>query len=260
MLFCRHVLQEWDREWDKVVTAAATQLQRNARVDGLSYEYLEEIHVFTLANVLRRPIIVLGVPFMYGRDGESIEQNNFVGIYLPLLLKPKRCHCMPIVIAFIVDHFQPLLLRARSSLSTETPLTLDAVPLVTADLEPLRIHFLLPDERGCVANTLLQQYLRTCEVELCGDGERQMVLCAYLDNRDEDEHIRRYIAESEAASQSPSHTDTSSPQYGRHRDSSLHSSSAVSGMYRPNADCIVEHFPTTLALRLRFWCRLKSLV
>jgi len=159
-------MQEWDREWDKVVSAAANQLQRNARVDALSYEYLEEIHVFTLANVLRRPVIVLGPPYItYGADDESIEQNNFVGIYLPLLCSASQCHRMPVVIAFIVDHFQPLLTRARSSLSTiDAPLTLDAVPLVTADLEPLRIHFLLPDERGCVANTLLQQYLLTCEV------------------------------------------------------------------------------------------------
>lgn len=222
-----------------MVTAAANQLQRHPRVDALSYEYLEEIHVFTLANVLRRPIIVLGVPFTYGLDGGSIEQNNFVGIYLPLLSKPKRCHRMPIVIAFIVDHFQPLLVRARSSLSTETSMTVDAVPLVTADLEPLRIHFLLPDEQGCVANALLQQYLQTCEVALCGDGDRQMVLCAYLDNRDEDEHIHGLIAASQAAS----HTDASSLQY---HDNGLRSSSArttitaaVPGIY--SIHCIVKH-------------------
>jgi len=238
MLICRRcVLQEWDCEWNKVVNAAADQLQRNSRIDALSYEYLEEIHVFTLANVLRRPIIVLGVPFTYGTDGESIEQNNFVGIYLPLLLKPKNCWHMPIVIAFIVDHFQPLLLRARSSLSSEASTTLDAVPLVTADLEPLRIHFLLPDEQGCVANTLLQQYLRTCEVELSSDGDSQMVLCAYLDNRDEDADVQRRIAASEATSQPAAHS--SSRLYSSHHQSGLHRPStgsavmpAVPGMFR----------------------------
>jgi len=229
-LICCHVLQEWDREWDKVVNAAANQLQRNPHVAALSYEYLEEIHVFTLANVLRRPIIVLGIPFTYGKDGESIEQNNFIGIYLPLLSKPQKCCRMPIVIAFIVDHFQPLLLRARSSLSSETSTTRDAVPLVTADLEPLRIHFLLPDEQECVANTLLQQYLHTCEVELSSDGDRQMVLCAHLENRDEDEHVHRLIAASEAASQHATHTDTSSLHYSSHHHSNLHRPSAGSSM------------------------------
>jgi len=155
--------QEWDREWDTLVKAAASQLRKNAYyLDVMSY--LEEIHVFTLANVLRRPIIVLGEPFTYGRDGESIEQNNFVGIYLPLLWKPTSCYPYPVVIAFSVDHFQPLLGRARSSLTVDDSVTYDAVPLVTADLEPLRIHFLLPDEQGSVANNILQQYLRTCEV------------------------------------------------------------------------------------------------
>jgi len=226
------------------VNAAASQLQKNPRVDALSFEYLEEIHVFTLANVLRRPIIVLGEPFTYGLAGDSIEQNNFVGIYLPLLSSPKVCYRMPIVIGFIVDHFRPLLIRARSSLSSEDPVIVDAVPLVTADLEPLRIHFLLANEQGNVANTLLQQYLRTCEVEYCSGDDSQMVLCARLFNRDEDEEIRRKIALSEASAQSSTHDTTSSHatralQYGSHHTRSLPSTPtstmapAVPGMYLP---------------------------
>ena len=180
--------------------AAADRLQKNPYVDALSYEYLEEIHVFTLANILRRPIVVLGEPFTYGRDGESIEQNNFVGIYLPLLWPPKVCYNMPVVIVFVVDHFQPLLGRARSSLSAEDSRTIDAVPLVTADLEPMRIHFLLPDEQGSVANSLLQQYLRTCEVDFGSGDDKQLVLCAHLYNRDEDEYVHSLIALSESTS------------------------------------------------------------
>jgi len=196
------VTQEWDHEWNKVVNAATNQLQRSPYVGALSYEYLEEIHVFTLANVLRRPIIVLGEPFTYDRDGDSIEQNNFVGVYLPLLCSPSECYPMPVVIAFIVDHFQPLLLRATSSLSSEPFTTMDAVPLVTADLEPLRIHFLLPDEQGCVAYSLLQQYLHTFEVKVSSDGDQQMVLCARLFNSDEDAHIHNLIAKSESSAMS----------------------------------------------------------
>jgi len=214
-----HVQQEWDREWEKVVKAAANQLQKNPYVDVLSYEYLEEIHVFALANVLRRPIIVLGEPFTYGRDGDSIEQNNFVGIYLPLLWSPKSCYSLPVVIAFTVDHFQPLLGRARSSLNAEDTRTIDAVPLVTIDLEPLRIHFLLPDEQGSIANTLLQQYLRTCEVEFSSGDDMQLVLCARLYNRDEDEYVYNLIALSDSSS-SPA------PQALQHA-SSLQSSAAT---------------------------------
>jgi len=226
------------------VNAAASQLQKNPHVDALSFEYLEEIHVFTLANVLRRPIIVLGEPFTYGRAGDSIEQNNFVGIYLPLLSSPKLCYHMPIVIGFIVDHFRPLLIRARSSLSSEEPVIVDAVPLVTADLEPLRIHFLLANEQGNVANTLLQQYLRTCEVEYRSGDDSQMVLCARLFNSDEDEEIRRQIALLEASGQSSTRLATSSHatralQYDSHHTRSLPSTPTstmtpvVPGMYLP---------------------------
>ena len=163
---------------------------------------------------------MLGEPFTYGRDGDSIEQNNFVGIYLPLLWHPKSCYHLPVVIAFTVDHFQPLLGRARSSLSAEDTQTIDAVPLVTVDLEPLRIHFLLPDEQGSIANNLLQQYLRTCEVEFSSGDDTQLVLCARLYNRDEDEYVYNLIAFS--GSSSPS----LAPQALQH-SSSVQSSTAA---------------------------------
>jgi len=227
------------------VNAAANHLQQHPYVvDAVSFEYLEEIHVFTLANVLQRPIIVLGEPFTYGLDGESIEQNNFVGIYLPLLCPPTSCYRMPVVIVFMFDHFQPLLGRARSSLQADESMEIDAVPLVTVDLEPLRIHFLLPDEQGSVANNILQQYLHTVEVEFCNGADKQMVLCARLDNRDEDEHIRRMIGLSETTGHTSSHTGTSplmtrALQYHGHRASGLPSQAmttrvaAVPGKYQP---------------------------
>jgi len=212
------------------VNAAANQLQHSPYVDALIYEYLEEIHVFTLANVLRRPIIVLGEPFTRGREGDSIEQNNFVGIYLPLLWSPDKCYTMPVVIVFIVNHFLPLLGRAKSSFSVEESLTVDAVPLVTADLEPLRIHFLLPEEQGSVANNLLQQYLNTCEVEITNGNDKQMVLCAHLFNRDEDEYLRSVIAWSDSAS---------------HKDTSSHSSSlqsTIRSTTTPAVPGMIKHY------------------
>lgn len=209
--------------------AATNQLQKSPYVDALLYEYLEEIHVFTLANVLRRPIIVLGEPFTYGRAGDSIEQNNFVGIYLPLLWTPESCYSMPVVVAFIVDHFQPLLGRAKSSLSSEEQTTVDAVPLVTRNLEPLRIHFLLPGEQGNVANYLLQQYLRTCEVEFSSDGgEKQMVLCAYLYSRDEDKYVHNLLDSLESVGQPPHATSTQALQYQSHRSRSHQSTPSSS--------------------------------
>ena len=43
------------------------------------YESLEEFHVFVLANVLRRPIIVVADTFLKDQDGEALAPIPFGG-------------------------------------------------------------------------------------------------------------------------------------------------------------------------------------
>lgn len=72
-------------------------------IDQDKLVYLEDIHVFALANLLSRPIIVLGDPFY-----KDIEENSMAGIYLPLLINPKSCVKSPVVLAYHNHHFAPL--------------------------------------------------------------------------------------------------------------------------------------------------------
>lgn len=66
--------------------------------------YLEDIHIFGLANMLQRPIIVISLEKI-----RNIQSIDLRGIYLPLLAEdPAACVRDPIVIAFHRYHFVPL--------------------------------------------------------------------------------------------------------------------------------------------------------
>ncbi|KAK2154256.1 hypothetical protein LSH36_273g03028 [Paralvinella palmiformis] len=54
------------------------------------YESLEEFHVFVLAHVLRRPIIVVADTVLKNSSGEALAPIPFGGIYLPLESKSEK--------------------------------------------------------------------------------------------------------------------------------------------------------------------------
>lgn len=49
------VSQNWEEEWVKIVEMASPVSSSN----GLQFDSLEDIHIFVLSNILRRPIIVI---------------------------------------------------------------------------------------------------------------------------------------------------------------------------------------------------------
>ena len=60
--------QQWKNDWTSLVSLAATA--------GNS---LEQAHVFALAHILRRPIIIYAVKYVKGFKGESIDLARFEG-------------------------------------------------------------------------------------------------------------------------------------------------------------------------------------
>ena len=58
----------------------------------LFYESLEELHVFILAHVLRRPVIVVADTILKDSNGDALAPIPFGGLYLPLLCEPEECH------------------------------------------------------------------------------------------------------------------------------------------------------------------------
>jgi len=72
------------------------------------FESLEEVHVFVLAHVLRRPIIVIAKSVLTNIDGEPLAPIPFGGIYLPLQCAPSDCHRSPLLLTYDAAHFSAL--------------------------------------------------------------------------------------------------------------------------------------------------------
>ena len=98
------------------------------------------MHIFVLANVLRRPIVVYADDCLRDVDGSKIAPQNFAGvrrhtrtrmcvsrthtraraagraqIYLPLLWRAAECCAWPLALSFHHGHFCALALLHRQS-------------------------------------------------------------------------------------------------------------------------------------------------
>jgi hypothetical protein len=83
-------------------------MERLSEEDNPLYESLEEIHVFVLAHVLRRPIIVVADVMLKDSNGEALAPIPFGGIYLPMECNPIHCHRSPLVLTYDAAHFSAL--------------------------------------------------------------------------------------------------------------------------------------------------------
>ena len=79
------------------------------------YESLEEIHICSLAHVLRRPIIVVADNWVYDFQGKPMSPIPFAGVYLPVECKPSECCRIPLVLAYSSSHFSPVVSTESSS-------------------------------------------------------------------------------------------------------------------------------------------------
>lgn len=150
--FLQYSLEEtqWEDDWSTLVALAAQP--------GSS---LEQLHVFALAHILRRPILVYGVKIVKSFRGEALGPARFEGVYLPLLWDHSFCSRCPIALGYTRGHFSALVpvepsltIRPRASL----------LPLVDRDRKPLPIHFLLESELGR-EEAILRQWMDVTETE-----------------------------------------------------------------------------------------------
>lgn len=96
--------EDWEREWDLLVKLSSPDPKHKD-----NYTMLEEFHVFALANMIKRPIIIVAAKFIYSLDGDEFSPNNIGGVYLPLIHPPTECCKSPIVLAYSNSHFCPLI-------------------------------------------------------------------------------------------------------------------------------------------------------
>jgi len=98
-------------------------------------------HVFALANVLRRPVVVYA---HVGLEGEFRKELTvpfrISGIYLPLLWPPEKTCPDPLLLCYTPGHFSAVVPIAASEQGGEH---FDhAVPLCDEEFVPLPVHFL----------------------------------------------------------------------------------------------------------------------
>ncbi|KAK2492987.1 hypothetical protein MC885_015637, partial [Smutsia gigantea] len=140
--------EEWEREWTELLKLASseprTHFSRNGGTGGgvdnsedPVYESLEEFHVFVLAHILRRPIVVVADTMLRDSGGEAFAPIPFGGIYLPLEVPPNRCHCSPLVLAYDQAHFSALVSMEQRDQQREQAV----IPLTDSEHKLLPLHF-----------------------------------------------------------------------------------------------------------------------
>ncbi|XP_058854589.1 OTU domain-containing protein 7A isoform X1 [Acipenser ruthenus] len=139
---------EWEKEWSELLKLASSEPRTHFSKNGGSggavdnsedpvYESLEEFHVFVLAHVLRRPIVVVADTMLRDSGGEAFAPIPFGGIYLPLEVPPNRCHCSPLVLAYDQAHFSALVSMEQKDQQREQAV----IPLTDSEHKLLPLHF-----------------------------------------------------------------------------------------------------------------------
>ncbi|VDK81314.1 unnamed protein product, partial [Onchocerca ochengi] len=101
------------------------------------YESLESIHVFALAHILKRPIIVVSDTVLRNAIGEELSPIPFGGIYLPLECPSNQCHRSPLVLCYDSAHFSALVtMRHTASNSVQS-----IIPITDKNRNLLPLHF-----------------------------------------------------------------------------------------------------------------------
>ncbi|XP_039593712.1 tumor necrosis factor alpha-induced protein 3 isoform X2 [Polypterus senegalus] len=164
----------WEDEWEKIIKMASPTSSHS----GLQYDSLEDIHILVLANILRRPIIVIADQVLKSmKSGTAFSPLNVGGIYLPLAWRPHQCYRYPIVLGYDSQHFAPLITMKDSSAEIR------AVPLAyegKGRFEDLKVHFLKGSEDK---NDLLKEYLNLVEIPIqrFGSDITHIIMAARLD-------------------------------------------------------------------------------
>ena len=137
-LHVRYEPQELDHEWERLIRSAYPSSQQG------SLDYLEQFHIFVLANVIRRPIVLYSSKKqMSAREGGTLQYIEFHGIYFPLIWHPKDVFKDPLPIVFNNGHFSALSVIDKLKEYMDDVLV---VPLIDFLGVELPVRYLLPHE------------------------------------------------------------------------------------------------------------------
>lgn len=106
---------EWNSKWLQILEMAKPTTVM---------EYLEGIHVFFIANLIFRPIIVIANKMLYSQnDQQPLGEIHIGGVYLPLAKEADICKREPLIIAFHASHFTAICLEQNTQHPAQIPLT-----------------------------------------------------------------------------------------------------------------------------------------
>ena len=143
---------------------------------------LEPVHIFCIANIIARPIVVLANALIPSSDISVVQGLRFEGIYLPLLRNLKECENSPIVLAFDSNHFVPLFSTEKLGMLTKSVKLSETaqhcVPLKRFDGSDIPVRYLIGQE---INNHDLYKYLDICEIPFSLDnGPSPTVTMAFI--------------------------------------------------------------------------------
>ncbi|XP_052752799.1 ubiquitin thioesterase trabid-like [Galleria mellonella] len=145
-------------EWARLAAAAARP--------GAA---LRQLHVFALAHLLRRPLLVLGVDLVASHRGDALGYARFRGVYLPLLWEPEACSKSPLCLGYTRGHFSALVPMEPYSPrhhyicrdQQEEHEDITYLPLTDSQGKLLPVHFLTCDEMEN-AEDVMRRWLSAC--------------------------------------------------------------------------------------------------
>lgn len=155
----------FSQEWAEVCDLVRYENSEDGQA-ATQLRFLEAIHIFSISNLLQRPIIVLSEKYIRNLDGEAVSVNDLFGIYLPILLTPEDCCRQPIVLAYNQSHFCPF---QTSRVSSGTEIWKQQLPLYPTiddsyDQKLLPTRFLSSDVAKQESSELLSKYLNITEL------------------------------------------------------------------------------------------------
>ena len=124
---------QWRKEWADLVRSSSTPKAS-----------LEQTHVWVLAHVMRRPIIVYAIHHIRNYRDEVVGLARHQGIYLPSMLDRRDCSSNPIALAYVRGHYLGLVGEETEQGSGTTVL----LPVTTPENKLLPVHFVSDSERG----------------------------------------------------------------------------------------------------------------
>lgn len=126
--------EEWSKEWEEIVAMASPEPKSTDK--SSTYKMLEEIHIFALAHLLRRPIFVFADKVLRDVNGEVLAPISFGGIYLPFEIEEYERYRTPLLLTYDSGHFSALVSMEASD---EQPPPL--IPLTDFERVMLPIQF-----------------------------------------------------------------------------------------------------------------------